>query len=219
MNSDSLRKGLSSPSARPIRKETDLSFDVDSLTKELLEVRLLTLRHGEYAFRERYIFYYFVAYLPEGQTIRRQGPTNRSRMCVQSVGAGLRKRSSLPSPPFEGSFHCRYDNGRCESDISYVEPARLEGELSVLLEPEIHPLELRDEKDNDKQARLEEQKQVADETQLAHLAYPLRRDATIDEIGLVGQLSAALKTLQILGQLLKNFPANLRSSAKSRYGQ
>src|SRR4029077_12164159 len=57
-----------------------------------------------------------------------------------------------------------------------VEPARLEGELSVLFEPEIHPLELRDDKDNDKQVRVEGQKQVAAETHLQNLPTPFHRE-------------------------------------------
>ena len=195
-------------------KETDLSCDVDLVAKELLEVRLLTLRHGEYAFRERYIYYYFVAYyLKDGLAEEKAKQIVRecaSKAWVQDYANVLLFLAHLSKDRFIVDTIMDV----AKATFPNIEPARLEGELSVLLEPEIHPLELRDEKESDKRARVEEQKQVADETQLAHLAYPLRRDATIEEIGLVGQLSAALKTLQILGQLLKNFPANFDPAQK-----
>jgi len=195
-------------------KETDLTCDPESVVDELVAVRLLSRRNDEFAFRERYIYYYFVAFYlkdrlseDKAQEIVRECA---SKAWVQDYANVLLFLAHLSKDHFIVDTIMQV----AKATFSDVVPARLEGELSVLLDSEAGSLELSDDPQNQNQARVEEQKQVAEESQLAHVAYPLRRDATIDEVGLIGQLSASLKTLQILGQLLKNFPANFDPSQK-----
>ena len=195
-------------------RETDLSRDIEPLVKELVEVRLLAERNSEFSFRERYIYYYFVAFylkdrLSEAGAQRIVGECAR-KAWVQDYANVLLFLAHLSKDHFIVETILQ----AARATFANITPARLEGELSVLLEKETPSIELPDDRGEDKEARTQEQKQVADESQLAHLPYPLRRNTTSEEIGLVGQLSAALKTLQILGQLLKNFPANFEPSQK-----
>ena len=196
------------------KSETDLTRDLEKMKKDLLNLRLLSRTDGEYRFREKYIYYYFVAFY-----LKDRIHVTRCRELIVECANKAWNQDYANVLLFLA--HLSKDNFIVETILkvarctfSSIEPPTLQGDLNFLGASYLESVALDDKDESSKETRLNALEEAAGEAILPHTPYALKRDATPQEVGLIGELSAALKTLQVLGQVLKNFPANFDPARK-----
>jgi hypothetical protein len=195
-------------------RETDIDRDLKSLIRDLVEVRLLRKVDGGYRFRENYIFYYFVAFYLKDRLAQSEARKIvvecASKAWIQDYANVLLFLAHLSKDEFIVNTILEVAN----RTFANSESVNLEGRISVYDAGGNVPLVLDEAHEQSENVKRRSQEDAANESQLSHCSYALKRDATISEVGLVGEFSAALKTLQVLGQLLKNFPASFSPERK-----
>lgn len=195
-------------------RETDLERDSEKLIKDLVDLKILRCTGEEYEFRENYIFYYFVAFYLKDRIsedyVRSIIVECSDKAWVKDYSNVLLFLAHLSKDRFIVDTLLR----SAEKTFEDIEPARLEGEIYFLAGAEDPLLVLDEDREQSAEAKLREQEILAQEGKLVHTPYALKRDSSPEEVGLIGNFSAAIKRLQVLGQMLKNFPANFDPEMK-----
>lgn len=189
---------------------TDLSRSEKSLVNDLLELRFLRSVAGLYRFGEKFVFYYFIAFWIKdrmGEADVREAVSE----CVRKVWVDdyANVLLFLAHLSRDGSV---VDELIKEADSYFPEqaPAELRGSINL------EGVELiEDSEPEPEEGRPEELEAVAEEQGLQEMSVRLNRKSGRCDLDYLGQLCAAVKVLQILGQFVKNFPANFTPQKKT----
>jgi hypothetical protein len=214
------RKDISGIELRALHEDLHSRFEVlrefEKQTDYLVEIQMLARRNDAFAFRHNYILYYFLArYLSEHLSEDGIGAD------IQQLAGQLYKEDSANTLLFLS--HLSKDKRILETllaaaDVQFTDslPATLDKDVAFLNElhgvvgkltlPNRSPAESRREV-LDHWDREKGEREDFEET---------RKDELESEKSYLGRLNAAMKTIQILGQFLKNFPANLDRAEKDR---
>lgn len=190
--------------------------DFGQQASQLEKMQLLTKVNDSFHFRHPYIFYYFLAYylndhLDEAEVAQ----------AINSMAQELFREQSASTLLFLS--HLSKDSriletllAACEAQYVDAPSANLDNDVGFLndLSGEIQSLMVADGSLAEMRQRELERLDVCRNDELAYEEENRKEIEAHDT--LLGQLNAALKTIQILGQFLKNFPANLDRSKKDR---
>ena len=193
---------------------TDLNRSLKSLLDDLTDVRFLHHSDGTYRFGEKFVSYYFTAFFIKDHLT---DPTVRAVVteCVQKVWvddyanvllflAHLSRDGNLVDELIQ----------EADSYFADKEPAELRGFIQF---GEHQTIESTNEPDLDgAQERKEELETVAYEQGLQEMPIRLDRSSNREDLDYLAKLCAAVKVLQILGQFVKNFPANFSPAKKQQ---
>jgi len=214
------RKEITEPELRTLHDQIHERFEVlesfEEQTRQLVESRLLRGLNGVFSFRHPYIYYYFLAvflrdHLSEKSIIQD----------VRSLASQLYKEESASTLLFLA--HLSKDRlilktllGEAKSQYAKAPEATLEKDVKFLnrLDGTIRRLKLPDKSGRESR---KEQLKIIDRTEKQQQQFEAAQRAELESVNTaLGQLNAALKTIQILGQLLKNFPANFDRQEKDQ---
>ena len=191
-------------------KATDLNRDLQTLLTDLVQVRFLRRDHGVYRFGEKFILYYFVALYIQ-KNLNDPEPQQVVSDCVKKVWVEDYANVLL--------FLAHLSNdetvinqllSETESYFSESPEEELRGTLSF------EGKEITSGRDaidhgNDSDTELQA---ISEEQKLQQLPSRLDRSSSRGDLDFLGQLCAAVKVLQILGQFVKNFPDNFKPDKK-----
>lgn len=190
----------------------DVTIAFERYVANLRKTHVLRTEHGQTTFAYDYFYYYFVArYLSEHLT---QIPV---RNCVRDVADNLHSTENANVLLF--LTHLSKDPlivesvlARAEAFYKDVVPARLEDDVSFIaaLITQIPQLVVAD---GDPELRRQEMLQTRDQWK-HHEEFD--EEETVESYEPLIGLNAALKTLDILGQILKNFPGAIEAAEKER---
>jgi hypothetical protein len=189
---------------------TDLTRSKKSLVDDLVEIRFLRSGAGLYCFGEKFIFYYFAAFWIKDRMGEAEVREVVSQ-CVRKVWVDdyANVLLFLAHLSRDGSV---VDELIKEADSYFPgqAPAELRGSIKfdgveLIEESEPAPTE----------GRADELEAVAQEQGLQEMPVRLDRSSERTDLDELGQLCAAVKVLQILGQFVKNFPANFSPLKKT----
>jgi hypothetical protein len=185
-------------------------------TDQLVKMQILTKSNDSFRFRQPYIYYYFLAlylhnHLDEPQVFE----------AINRLARELYKEESASTLLFLS--HLNKDRriletllAVCDSEFATAIPARLEEDVSFVnqLRTDVCRLDMPDQPPSELRKleleRLELQRQN-------EIAYEQANQSALEsQETMVGRLNAAIKTIQILGQYLKNFPADIGKAEKDR---
>ena len=190
--------------------------DFERQTSQLVEMQLIAHHNDSITFRHPYIRYYFLAlYFRDhisdptiADSIRLLASQLYKEECANTLLflAHLSKEQIILDSLLATaeSQYSGCSEAKLEEDVVFLN--QLSGTVNKLKLPERPVAETRREYLESEDAAREED-----------LAFEVQQKAAIEsENSILGRLNAALKTIQILGQFLKNFPANLDRAQKNR---
>jgi hypothetical protein len=193
----------------------------DDLTKGSILVRIGDTY--EFKFKYKYIYYYFVAsYIKDRITdsrIREVVSNLAHELYVEDSANILLFLAHLSRDPFIIDELLK----SASNFFADVEPARLEGDVEFLKDTDQALLQATYEEQELRAARtawLTELDRVETEAEARELDEEIPELNLADEYNelaaLVSEIGSALRTLQIMGQILKNFPGSLEAPAKAQ---
>jgi hypothetical protein len=197
-----------------LHEQFEVLKDFEKQTNQLIEMQLFVRRHDSYAFRHPYIFYYFLAvhlrdHLSEPEVFALIGRLasqlykNDSASTLLFLAHLCKDRRILEILLSAAASQFKQAaEASLEADVEFLN--KLNSSTAKLTLPEQTPSEARKDYLEAIQASTEEEERF--ET--------VRREDVEASNSALGQLNSALKTIQILGQLLKNFPANYNRADK-----
>jgi hypothetical protein len=203
-------------------KEYSITSEFSDVVKKLELAKILELYGGNYRFKYKYIFYYFEArYIANNLTIkdiRDRVALLASRLHKEEYANILMFLTHLSKDPFIISEVLQNAKKIFES----FEPAKFEDDIKTInnLLNEIPKLVL---EKGDYKVRREEQlknldqleKEIPDEEKNKE---PFDDNSDIEEIDVVTQLNIAFKSIELLGQILKNYFGSLKGTQKLEIG-
>ena len=196
---------------------TDLTRDIEQLKADLLGLRFLSEIDGDYHFSETYILYYFSAFylkdyieLPE---IRDFIGEIASKLWVEDYANVMLFLTHLSKD--RHIAHCVTSSAR--NIFNEVLPTRIEDDALAIYKRlgTESPFNLPNDGESTPESRREASREVANEVILPETIFVGDdRTSSFEEISIIGKFNAAVKTVHILGQMLKNFPANFSPAEK-----
>ncbi len=197
------------------KEEADSNRSLTKLKSELINLRFLTDLDRTYKFSEKFISYYFSAlYLkdhlssPECQKIILE--------CIEKIWVEDYANTLLFLAHLsKDSFVIKNLVAFANKSFSEFEAAELRGRLLL---NENYNLPEDDNKASqwiEAQTRDDDLNQVAQENQIQKMPVSLDRNSKVGDLDFIGHICANLKTMQILGQFVKNFPASFSPSDKT----
>jgi UDP-2,3-diacylglucosamine pyrophosphatase LpxH len=196
---------------------TDLVRNIDVLKAELLQLRFLSQEDDSFQFAEKYIYYYFVAFY-----IKDYLSVPEVSEFVEEMASKLWVEDYANVMLF--LTHLSKDRHIAKSVINAaknifrdIRPATLEEDALEFFHRMASEtvLEIPNNGESTPESRREEAEQVANEIKLPSSDYVTDgRDVTFEQVSEIAKLNASVKTIQILGQMLKNFPANFSPQEK-----
>lgn len=199
-----------------LHTEYEVLSDFDRQTNQLIDVHLVSLKNDCISFRHPYIYYYFIALY-----LRDHLAQETVKATIATLSKQLHRDDSANTLLFLA--HLSKDESILESLLAaaagqYVGAAEtaLEEDVAFLnqLGGVVNRLQLPDRPVAETR---EEELESLEAARHQELEFEVQRKAEIENDScILGRLNAALKTIQILGQFLKNFPANLDRTQKDR---
>ena len=208
---------ISVPAAKETHRDYEARYDQELEFQETLRTlasqRILEVSNDEVSFKYKYVYYYFVAsYLRDHiseEAIRSQITEIAGTLHVEEHANIMLFLAHLSKDPlivgemlkaarklYPGVLPARLDD-----DIAFLDDlARLSAEVVVY-------------KDADHRREREDQLEALDREQ--HLADAAGNNAILDPMDPIVRVGVMLKTLQILGQIVKNFPGSLDGNIKT----
>jgi hypothetical protein len=196
--------------------EYRLTFDFDDLLGELVEAEVMDNRHGEYKFRYKYLYYFFV-----GRYFRDHINEDTIQSRIDDLSRRLYHEESANIMIF--LCHLSKDDRVLNAMLAaarnlFTETARFDvsknseffNKLNVDL-PKIM-LAARDPRENQNKALESRDEQNGRHT--GSIAHMCAASECADELTPQLAHNAAFKTIQILGQVLRNFTGSLRGDPK-----
>ncbi|NBB87899.1 MAG: hypothetical protein GVY12_16985 [Bacteroidetes bacterium] len=205
---------------REYEKNYDVSRSADKLMKELLEKQVLAETAGLYRFKRNYFYYYFVAsymcdHITKGEVREHIAEMSRHLYAEENSDI-LLFLAHLSKHPFiveemlnaAGEIFPDQTPVMLGEDVSFFDDLR--EEVAEVVYKERDPREVRKEV---LEAR-DELEEASNSEKQSDLGTTEPKEFE-DEIGdPTKRFSVALRTLNILGQILKNFPGTLESEPK-----
>jgi hypothetical protein len=214
------RRDIAEGELRILHETLQERFEVlgafEERAQQLLDIRLLRRGNDLYTFKHPYIYYYFLAlYLRDNlgdAAVRRD---------VQSLAAELYKEESASTLLFlahlsKDRFIIEVLLATAGAQFKGVKEAALDKDVAFLnkLDGTIRKLQLPDQAP--RQGR-EEYLESLERTEEEQVRFEKEQQGNIESAkSILGRLNSALKTIQILGQLLKNFPADFDRAEKDQ---
>ena len=190
--------------------------DFDRQTSQLVEMQLIAHQNDSLTFRHPYIHYYFLALY-----FRDHISEQKIAADIRLLASQLYKEESANTLLFLA--HLSKDKivldallAVAESQYSGCAEAKLEEDVVFLnqLNGTVNKVKI---PERSLAVTRQEDLEIQDAAREEELAFETQQKAEIEnENSILGRLNAALKTIQILGQFLKNFPANLDRSQKNQ---
>jgi hypothetical protein len=195
-------------------EKTDLSRAVDVLLQELVTLNFLARLEESYSFREKFILYYFSA-----NHIKDTLNEEETSLFIQEMTTKLWVEDYANTMLFLA--HLSKDKRIVESMIFVakeqfkdIAPTRLEDDVASIVDDFSFP-DLSIDQGSSAEERAEALHEVRAEVTMPQPVLDSNNRAIHKEdVSLLGQLNSAVKTVQILGQMLKNFPANYSPEEK-----
>lgn len=188
----------------------------DRVTELLVEMHLLNRQHDSFVFRHLYIHYYFLALY-----LRDRLSEEALASHVKNLAAHLYKEENANTLLFLSHLSKKrviLDALLASADAQYpdAQQAMLEHDVGFLnqMHGVVGKLRLPDKPTTTTRQEMIENLDAAREEELE---FEEQRKPEIEsDSSLLGRLNSALKTIQILGQFLKNFPADFDRGDKDR---
>ncbi len=202
-------------------KEFDIQRSCDKYLQDFLDQYIFEREEELYKFKYKYLYYYFVAsYLrdriTEGEIQMIIGNLCRELYVEENANillflAHLSKDPLIMMSLLEisGQLFRGTDVANFSEDIKFLGELKLEGDIAYI------------EKDPSKsrQEILERMDKAGSPSKAIDEQYGPADGEQLDFLDPLVKLNAALKTVQILGQFLKNFPGSIQAKDKSRIAQ
>jgi hypothetical protein len=190
--------------------------DFREQAQQLIQSRLVAKAHDLFRFRHPYIYYYFLA-----AYLRDHLDESTIQAVVRDLAANLYREESASTLLFlahlsKDRFVLNTLVAAAEAQFTEAPVATLQRDVEFLnkIESTVPKLPIADR--NARDAR-EELLEAADRNEEQQRKFEEQQQAQIENASsALGRLNAALKTIQILGQILKNFPADFERDDKDR---
>lgn len=221
-------RGLVNVQAEQINEVEDIIFNkhdvrIDSarITSELVKVNILSCRDGDYAFKYMYLYYYFVArYMSNYLRDSLEGADIRAKVDIMSKNLFRENYANimiflcyLSSDPLIWEAILR----NAKEIFREIEPCDLDEHVSFIniMQPQ-EPKLLVEEKSVEETS--EELLRIKDEMESISdyddTTYNIDIVQDIGKLDPILKLNVAFKSIQILGQILRNFPTKLGKQVK-----
>lgn len=200
---------------KEFQEEYDVVRSVEGLKANLLDIGLLVRINGCYCFSEKFVLYYFTAYYIKDRlsevSVRNEVSNMANKLWVEDYANVMLFLVHLSKDPFvvgeieariNGMFH-GFPEATLQDDVKFLESYG--GDVIDLNVPE----RLTNED------RLEELEQSRSESLMPEFASAPARDVAVANVDDVARFNAAIKAMQLLGQVLKNFPASFKATRKA----
>lgn len=224
------QSGLSNQEVKEVYQDYvrlyNVSFNTVDMIRELEEARILHLIDGNYRFKYKYIYYYFVArYLKENLA----NPDEADRLQAQLLDMADRvhvgdyaniltfyvfrtKDRKVIQRLLENAkrIYDEFQPSRLEGDVEFIN--KLYKEMPALELPE-SPVEENQERHWANLDKTEENDDRSDNNELT-IEGDDEEEKYSRELSDLGKVNMALKSLQVIGQILRNSPGSLRGDLK-----
>jgi hypothetical protein len=199
-----------------------MHFNVADMLRDLEQARILTCIDGNHRFKHKYVYYYFVArYIKENLSNDDEAPTLRNQLSnmadrvhyeeyanILSLYVYRTKDREIIKRLLDNArrIYDEYDPCNLEEDVAFVN--RMYKEVPKLELPDTSLNENREEH----RQRLDEADESIDELKRIneeHYNTEYKR-----ELSDILKINIAIKTLQVIGQILRNSPGSLRADLK-----
>jgi hypothetical protein len=202
-------------------REYDLLIDFSSNISKLIEASILLNIQDTYRFKYKYIYYYFVArYLANNinePLIREKISYMSSKLYIEEYANIIMFLTHLSKDPFvlneilknSEQIFCEYEPAQLESDV--VNLNKMIADIPQLII-----------EDKDVKKHREERLYVKDELERSKQEVAAGRisdEALVEELDVISKLNWSFKTLEILGQILKNYYGSIKGSQKITLGK
>jgi len=195
--------------------EIERSFE--KMKAQLLEQHILAERYGEYSFKYKFMYYYFVAsYLRDNLTRKEEVKRDISKLndalYIEEYANIMLFLAHLSKDPYVVEEMIK----KAEVIFSDMEPAHLEEDIDFIGKLENIKQELIVEEKQKEIIREEilEEKDRIDEEKLLIVQCDEPVEEHLFKSSPLLQLGASLRTLEIMGQMLKNFPGSMEADDK-----
>lgn len=199
--------------------EYDLDRPLVSLRKDLLDVGLVRMHQGCYYFSEQFVLYYFVAYYIKDRlsdlNIRAFVGEMASKLWIDDYAHVMLFLVHLSKDEFIVDEMLE----KTSSMFKEFEEARLSDDLSFLSNYGKEVVDISCAVQANEDDRISELALIQNETLMPEYASAPPRHYTEVEVDELARFNAAIKGTQLIGQVLKNFPASFKSERKAQMAQ
>jgi hypothetical protein len=202
---------------RDLHKEYELAYALslsfETLLEDLQKATILDTVAGAYRFKYRYIYYYFVA-----SYMKDHISENDIRACISEMSERIYIEENANILLFlahlvKDQFAIGEMLSKATKVFGEYTPARLEKDAKIFDPAEIKGVSYREiDVAASRKAALERLDEIEEEVRTSEVSSGEQWELQ-DE---VFEFDVAMKTIQILGQMLKNFPGSLRGDLKAR---
>ena len=189
----------------------------EKMKTQLLEQHILVERDGEYSFKYKFMYYYFVAsYLRDNLTRTEEVKQDISKLndalYIEEYANIMLFLAHLSKDPYIVEEMIK----KAEVIFSNIKPAHLEEDIDFIENLENVKQELIIEEKQKEKIREEilEEKDGMDEEPLLMSQYDEPVEEDLFKSNPLLQLGASIRTLEIMGQMLKNFPGSMEADDK-----
>jgi hypothetical protein len=203
-----------------LQEEFEVIPDFNGLADQLVAMQLLQKKNDCFRFKQSFIYYYFLAMFLH-QNIDREPYASGVREVIRTLSCQLYKEESASTLLFlcHLSHDIRILEGLlavCDAQFPDASAARLEQDVQFVncLRGTIDSISIPDVPLAERRAHEIEREELQRDEEIEYEEQNQRDLESGDTI--LGRLNASIKTIQILGQFLKNFPATLRKDEKDK---
>ncbi|MEI4770919.1 metallophosphoesterase [Psychrobacillus sp. FJAT-51614] len=206
--------------------EYDIKVEFGEFEKKMIDAQMLVKSSNIYSFKYKYLYYFFTArYLSkELQTNQEAIKSLIGEMCsklyIEEYANIVMFLSHLSKHPF--ILNGVYENAKII--LNEFAPSKLEEEIEFLNKMIIEiPVIVMDDK-RDVLEQRKERRRALDEVELSKQEITsTNHDISLEEdyeaFDIISKINWATKTLEIMGQILKNYYGSTRADAKLQLGQ
>lgn len=212
------RSEISDDFLKSVHTQFEYDYDLDrplaSLKRDLLDVGLIVKINGCYYFSEKFVLYYFVAYYIKDRIhdtiIRNFVSEMAAKLWVEDYANVMLFVTHLTKDEFvvdemlkkTNSMFSDFVESDLKEDIAFLKNF---GKEAVAISCSLNT-------NNDD--RVDELQHVRNESMMPEYASSPPRHFTESEVDEVARFNAAIKGMQLVGQVLKNFPASFLAERK-----
>lgn len=191
-----------------------LSLPFETLLEDLKKANILDTVAGAYRFKYKYIYYYFVANYVKDHVSEEEV---RARISDMSEKIYVEENANILlflAHLVKDQFAIGEMLSKAEKVFGEYEPARLEKDAKIFDQGSLEGVSYREtDVAASRRAALQRMDEIEEAVRTSEIPNDTEQWDHHDEIF---EFDVAMKTVQILGQMLKNFPGSLRSELKAR---
>jgi len=195
-------------------EEYEIDRNIKDFLEDLVSIGLLVRNGGHLVFSERFVSYYFVAYYIKDRLHKKHAQDlileYSSKLWVEAYANVMMFLVHLSKDP--RIFTKIVDQAR--SSFDECAEANLDSDLSFLGKINVIPVEIEGNGEPSRSTQTEALQQNSAEAVMPEYLMAPPRDVDPKNVDLLANINAAIKTMQLLGQVLKNFPASFDKDEK-----